>query len=72
MNFGILHFGRPELALLEALRILRGGGRFAFSVWAKPEETIGFDIVLRAVELTWRAARRTARRPAIFSLQRSR
>lgn len=51
MNFGILHLGQPELALLEAQRILRSGGRFAFSVWAKPEETIGFAIVLRAVEL---------------------
>ncbi|MSP40325.1 MAG: class I SAM-dependent methyltransferase [Deltaproteobacteria bacterium] len=51
MNFGILHLGQPEVALLEALRILRSGGRFAFSVWAKPEETIGFGIVLRAVEL---------------------
>jgi SAM-dependent methyltransferase len=51
MNFGILHLGQPEVALLEAHRILRGGGRFAFSVWTKPEETIGFGIVLRAVEL---------------------
>jgi len=51
MNFGILHLGEPEKALLEAHRILRRGGRFAFSVWAKPEETIGFGIVLRAVEL---------------------
>ncbi len=51
MNFGILHLGQPELALQEAHRILRGGGRFAFSVWAKPEESAGFDIVLRAVEL---------------------
>lgn len=51
MNFGILHLGQPELALLEAERILRSGGRFAFSVWAKPEGTIGFGIVLRAVEL---------------------
>src|SRR5215475_8359821 len=42
MNFGILHLGQPELALLEAQRILRAGSRFAFSVWAKPEETIGF------------------------------
>jgi SAM-dependent methyltransferase len=49
MNFGILHLGRPELALVEACRVLRPGGRFAFSVWAKPEETIGFQIVLRAV-----------------------
>ncbi len=51
MNFGILHLGQPEKALLEARRVLREGGRFAFSVWAKPEETIGFGIVLRAVEL---------------------
>jgi SAM-dependent methyltransferase len=51
MNFGILHLGQPELALLEAHRVLRAGGRFAFSVWCKPEETIGFGIVLRAVDL---------------------
>jgi SAM-dependent methyltransferase len=51
MNFGILHLGQPELALVEAHKILRGGGRFAFSVWAKPEETVGFGIVLRAVDL---------------------
>jgi len=51
MNFGILHLGQPELALVEAHRVLRAGGRFAFSVWCKPEETIAFGIVLRAVEL---------------------
>jgi SAM-dependent methyltransferase len=51
MNFGILHLGQPEVALLEAHRVLRSGGRFSFSVWDKPEETIGFGIVLRAVEL---------------------
>jgi SAM-dependent methyltransferase len=50
MNFGILHLGQPEKALLEAHRVLRSGGRFAFSVWAPPEETVGFGIVLRAVE----------------------
>ena len=51
MNFGILHLGQPELALLEAHRVVRAGGRFAFSVWCKSEDTIGFAIVLRAVEL---------------------
>ncbi|MBM4261792.1 MAG: methyltransferase domain-containing protein [Deltaproteobacteria bacterium] len=50
MNFGILHLGQPEKALAEAHRVVRGGGRFAFSVWCPPEETIGFGIVLRAVE----------------------
>jgi SAM-dependent methyltransferase len=50
MNFGILHLAQPEAALLEAHRVLRAGGRFAFSVWCQPEETIGFNIVLRAVE----------------------
>jgi SAM-dependent methyltransferase len=49
MNFGILHLAKPEQALAEAFRVLRAGGHFAFSAWAKPEETIGFGIVLRAV-----------------------
>lgn len=51
MNFGILHLGRPDAAIAEAYRVLRSGGRFAFSAWAPPQETIGFGIVLRAVEL---------------------
>jgi len=50
MNFGILHLGQPEKALVEAHRILRAGARFGFSVWCRPEETLGFGIVLRAVE----------------------
>ena len=34
----------------EARRVLRPGGRFAFTVWAEPPETVGFGIVLRAIE----------------------
>ena len=50
MNFGLLHLGRPERALTEGHRVLRPGGRFAFTVWGKPEEAVGFGIVLAAIE----------------------
>jgi SAM-dependent methyltransferase len=49
MNFGLLHLAWPERAVAEAARVLRPGGRFSFTVWAPPEETAGFGIVLRAV-----------------------
>lgn len=50
MNYGLLHLGQPERALGEARRVLRPGGRFAFTVWAKPEEARGFAIVLGAIQ----------------------
>lgn len=50
MNFGLLHFARPEQALAEAHRLLRPGGRIAFTVWAKPEEAAAFGIILRAIQ----------------------
>lgn len=50
MNFGLLHFARPERALAEAHRLLRPGGRIAFTVWAKPEEAVAFGIVLGAIQ----------------------
>jgi SAM-dependent methyltransferase len=51
MNFGLLHLARPERGLIEAHRVLRPGGRCAFTVWAPPDEAVGFGIVLRAVEM---------------------
>jgi SAM-dependent methyltransferase len=49
MNFGMLHLAQPELAVAEAFRVLCAGGRYAFTVWTKPEEAVGFGIVLDAI-----------------------
>jgi len=50
INFGVLHLARPDAALAEARRVLVAGGRCALTVWAKPEISVGFGIVLRAIE----------------------
>ena len=50
MNFGILHLADPDRALAEAWRVLRPGGRLAFTVWEPPPRTVPFEIVLGAVK----------------------
>lgn len=49
-GFGLWHLGNPDAALRAACRILRPGGRFAFTTWLPPDQ--GFDlfgIVLGAI-----------------------
>jgi SAM-dependent methyltransferase len=50
INFGVLHLARPDTALEEACRVLVPGGCCSLTVWAKPEISVGFGIVLRAIE----------------------
>jgi SAM-dependent methyltransferase len=50
MNFGLLHLERPDTAIAEAYRVLKTGGRCALTVWASPDDAVGFGLVLRAVQ----------------------
>src|SRR5581483_1299253 len=50
MNFGLLHLAEPERAFAEAARVLRRGGRYAFTAWADAEHSPGAKIVQDALK----------------------
>jgi ubiquinone/menaquinone biosynthesis C-methylase UbiE len=66
MNFGMLHLARPERAMTQAARVLKPGGCFAFTVWAKPEEAVGFGIILKAIQSHGNPAVRLPQGPSFF------
>jgi SAM-dependent methyltransferase len=50
MSFGLLHLSKPDTAIADAHRVLRPGGRYALTVWAPPDQAVGFGMALKAIQ----------------------
>jgi ubiquinone/menaquinone biosynthesis C-methylase UbiE len=66
--FGMLHFPRPGKAVAEAYRVLRPGGRFAFSVWCGPTKAKVLTLIAEAVQRNTDSSVALPAGPGIFTL----
>jgi SAM-dependent methyltransferase len=48
-NLGFHHVSRPGKAIAEALRVLRPGGRLAFTTWATPADNVAWRLLFDAI-----------------------
>lgn len=49
--FGLLHLENPDAAIAQVFRILKPGGRFAFTVWRSPEQGCNyFGLIIESIE----------------------
>ena len=46
--FGLLHLQNPDKAISEALRVLKHGGYYAWTVWCAPDKAEFLGIAVRA------------------------
>ncbi len=49
-NFVLHHVARPDRVLAEARRVVRVGGKMAFTVWADPSKLVAFGLFMEAIE----------------------
>jgi ubiquinone/menaquinone biosynthesis C-methylase UbiE len=53
--FGLLHLDEPDRAVAEAFRVLKPGGRYAFSVWCAPEKAellgMAFNVIMTLADM---------------------
>jgi ubiquinone/menaquinone biosynthesis C-methylase UbiE len=66
--FGMLHFPRPGKAVAEAYRVLRPGGRFAFSVWCGPTKARLIMLIMEAVQQNTDGSVVLPAGPGVFTL----
>lgn len=50
INFGLLHLAQPDRALQQAHRVLRPGGRLAYTVWVDPAGSDGLRVLMGSLQ----------------------